>query len=88
MVTSVVQDVRFGLRTLARRPLFTTVSVLTLGLGIGAATAMFGVFDTVLLEPPPYRDPARLVTVWQIVPRWRDVVNLEDYWDKGGFSPF
>lgn len=65
MVTSVVQDVRFGLRTLAKRPLFTTVSVLTLGLGIGTTTAMYSVVDGVLLRSLPFEEPGELVSMWR-----------------------
>jgi putative ABC transport system permease protein len=86
VLKSVIQDIRFGVRMLCKRPLFTTVAVLTLGFGIGAATAMFSVVDAVLIKALPYRDAGTLVTVWQVVPRWRDVVNLTDYWDKGWLS--
>ena len=62
---SLVQDVRFGLRVLFRRPAFTTLVVVVLALGIGANTAMFSIIDAVLLRPLPYRDSDRLVLVWQ-----------------------
>lgn len=64
-VGSLVQDVRYALRTLRRRPLFTGVGVVTLGLGIGASTAMFSVVDGVLLADTPYRDPDRVMSIWQ-----------------------
>jgi putative ABC transport system permease protein len=77
------QDIRFGVRTLAKRPGFALVAVLTLALGIGANTAIFSVVNAVLLRPMPFRDAERLVIVYettQSVPRdYVSVPNLEDY---------
>ena len=56
-------DVPYALRGLMRSPGFTAAAVITLGLGIGAATAVFGVVNTVLLEPLPYKDADRLVRI-------------------------
>jgi putative ABC transport system permease protein len=64
------QDVRFGLRTLTRRPGFATVAVLTLGVGMGATTAIFSLIDSVLLKPLPFHEPDRLATVWEVRPRF------------------
>jgi len=60
---TLVLELRRALRALARAPGFTAVVVLTLALGIGAATAVFSVVDAVLLEPLPYPAAGRLVTV-------------------------
>jgi putative ABC transport system permease protein len=59
------RDVRFGLRALARNRAFAAVSLLTLGLGIGANAAIFSVVNAVLLRPLPFPNPDRIVMVWK-----------------------
>ncbi|HUP19980.1 MAG TPA: ABC transporter permease [Gemmatimonadota bacterium] len=60
-----IQDLRYGFRSLWRRPSFTAAVVVSLGLAVGVNTAMFALVDGVLLEPLPYAEPDELVTLWQ-----------------------
>ncbi|HEV8357630.1 MAG TPA: ABC transporter permease [Gemmatimonadales bacterium] len=62
------QDLHYAIRALRRSPGFTLTALLTLGLGIGANTAIFSVVRAVLLEPLAFRDAGRIVRVWQVNP--------------------
>ena len=69
LMEGIVQDVRYALRMIARRPALSIIIVLTLALGIGANTAIFSLVNTVLLQPQPYHEADRLVTVREQVLR-------------------
>src|SRR4051812_14153567 len=64
-LTSLVSDIRYGVRTLLRQPGFVVASVLTLALGIGASTTIFSVINATILKPLAFPDSQRLVLVWQ-----------------------
>ena len=63
------QDLRFGARMLRKKPGFTLVAAITLALGIGANSAMFGLIDGLLLRPLPFKDMDRLAVVWGTLPQ-------------------
>jgi len=69
-------DLRFAWRAAVRRPAFATLVVATLALGIGVNSAVFALIDSALLRPLPYRDPSRIVFVWQTLPA-HNIFELE-----------
>src|SRR5215207_3062608 len=83
-----MHDLRYALRTLRNRPAFAIAAVLTLAIATGANTAIFTVFYRVLLRPLPYREPGRLVFVWNA---WKNgnhtQVAIPDYLDRRSEAP-
>jgi predicted permease len=73
-------DIRYGLRQLIKHPAFTLVAILTLGLGIGANTAIFSIVKGLLLSPLPYRDSERLAIIWTHSPG----ANVAQDWPSPG----
>jgi predicted permease len=71
-MTTLLQDLRFGIRTLAKAPGVTVVAVVALALGIGANTAIFSIVNAVLLRPLPYADPERLLQLYTSMPQFRE----------------
>jgi len=67
---SLLQDIRYGVRSLSKRPSFVVIAVITLGLGIGSNTAIFSVVNAVLLKPLPFKDPERIVMLWGVLPQY------------------
>lgn len=81
-----LQDLRFGLRTLRKRPAFSLVALTTLALGVGGAATIYTIADRVLLTGSPYPDPGRLVVVWGTRPDWRGQDTRDARWDRDWLS--
>jgi hypothetical protein len=64
IINEFIQDLRYGIRIAASKPIFSLVIILTLALGIGVNAAIFSIVNGVLLRPLPYQNPDQLVRVW------------------------
>ncbi|HXI93360.1 MAG TPA: ABC transporter permease [Blastocatellia bacterium] len=88
-MNNVWQDLRYGLRMLYKNRGFTAVALLALALGIGANSAIFSVVNSVLLRPLPYRDPQRLIMIWENYQQrggpereWASPADFRDFRDQ------
>src|SRR3982751_4799591 len=79
-MTTLLQDVRYALRMLAKKRGFTAVAIVTLALGIGANSAIFSVVNGLLLRPLPYQDSERLAIIWTHSPG----ANVAQDWPSPG----
>ena len=84
-MNTLLKDLRYGVRMLLKHPGVSIIAIITLALGIGANTAIFSVVNAVLLRPLTYKDPERLVSLWENVPahgRWRASPGNFHDWKK------
>src|SRR5271155_1007740 len=91
-MNSLLRDLRYALRALAKNPGFATAAILSLAIGIGANTSMFSITSALLLRPLPYKDASRLVILWNRSPGLgitQDWFSTAQYFDiKTGHSGF
>ncbi|HEY9226162.1 MAG TPA: ABC transporter permease, partial [Gemmatimonadaceae bacterium] len=80
------QDTTFALRAFSRRPTLSLLVVVTFGLGVGAATAMYSIVDAVLMRPIDAPEPERIASIYPTFPTWRTNERLSAYWDHGTFT--
>ena len=93
-MSTLINDIKYGIRQLLKNPGFTVVAVLTLGLGIGAATSLFSVFDALVINPFPYPESDKIVYVWNrqgwplSAPDYLDIrEQMTSFVDMGVYMP-
>src|SRR5688500_630607 len=81
---SLLADLRYAIRSLIKTPAFTAVAIVTLGLGLGATTAIYTLVSHVLLRPLPYPQAERVVRIWETFPSGRGSVSRPNFddWKK------
>src|ERR1044071_7003117 len=77
-MSQITQDLRFAVRNLSKQPALALAAILTLALGIGVNAAIFSIVDSVLLQPPPFRDPDRVAVIWASNPDLGRAIGIED----------
>ncbi|HYU31822.1 MAG TPA: ABC transporter permease [Thermoanaerobaculia bacterium] len=77
-MSQLTQDLRFAVRNLRKQPALLLAAILTLALGIGVNAAIFSIVDSVLLQPPPFRDPGRVVIIWASNPDFARAIGIDD----------
>ena len=80
-MSTLINDLKYGMRMLVKRPAFTAIVVLVLAVGIGANTALFSVFKTVVLSPLPFPQPERIMFVNSTVKGLENMISGPDYVD-------
>jgi putative ABC transport system permease protein len=85
-VSSIVQDLRYAMRSVRVRPLLFVVGAGVLALGIGASTAVFSLLDAVLLRPLPFEEPDRLVLIWEHKPKQGQTFMEVSYADQADWK--
>ena len=85
---TVLQDLRYAVRTLGRQPGFAAIAVLTLAVGIGANTAIYSVVNATLLRPLPYKDAGRLMRVSLIMPSFHGRPPMDMVWSYPKYEAF
>jgi putative ABC transport system permease protein len=85
-MSSLLEDLRFGLRVHSKTPGTSIASILTIAIGIGASVAVFSVVNAILLKPLPYTDSERIVIPWRLVPAGVNLGYDEIPWNMRNFS--